>query len=1001
VKAKRQKLAVGSFRKMRSVRFGASVCWVVLWLVGFGGYAWGQTRARGATEATKGKKGGAAAAQGKVTMPRLKKRVRAIYPPGALAKGLSGKVRLHLVIDTQGKVAEAKVVKGAGHGFDEAALEAVKKFEFHPATLDGKPVRVKIPVIYPFALKKQKTPEKSQDKPEGRPDGKPEGRPDGKPEGRPDGKPEGRPDGKPEGRPDGKPEGRPDGKSEGRPDGKPEGRRDGKPEGRPDGKPEGGPAAKKWRTLLRVAVVEKGTRNPIKDAVCLAERKDAAGDWKPAKTIYASTAGVCRFVELRPARYRVRVKSPNHKSYTGTERLTPGAQVKVRYYLERTSYAVYETVVTGQAQREEVSRHIVVLPEIQRIPGTQGDALRSVQNLPGVARAPFGAGLLVVRGSAPGDTSILLHGHPIPLLFHFGGLTSVINSDILKEINFIPGNFSVRHGKALGGIIDVTTRTAKKRWHGYVDIDIWDAGMLLEGPVGKGSFAISARRSYIDALLGLLPLEDAPISFKTAPVYYDYQAMLDYPLLGGNAKVFVFGSDDRLKFLFDEPSNLSPTASGGTVALMFHRLMALYNRRVGKFVLKGSVSTGWQRIGGQLTGGSLSLTLDLANVYWRAEATRKFGKKLALSVGIDGEFTKAYAKATLPAVGAADDMRPIGARETIETDMDAVAYSQALYVEGVWKPHKRVTLIPGLRLDYYKSMGFARYSFDPRLKGSVTVHKDVDLKAGVGLFHQPPGIFDLLEVLGGNPDVGYERGLHVSAGVQWRAPGGLEINSTGFYKYLTRLVTRTYDAVIEDGELKAENQANAGKGRIYGMELLIKKPLKGFCPKFMGVQRCFGWISYTLMRSERKLDSSLHTTPLPPGAPSGEYQLFEWDQTHLLTMVLTLMFKHNWEVGLRFRYATGRPTSPARGGIYDADSDTYMEVPGALNSERIPEFHQLDLRIDKKWVFKSWMLRVYLDIQNIYYRKNPEFLQYNFNYTRRQYISGLPIIPSLGIKGEF
>jgi hypothetical protein len=118
-------------------------------------------------------------------------------------------------------------------------------------------------------------------------------------------------------------------------------------------------------------------------------------------------------------------------------------------------------------------------------------------------------------------------------------------------------------------------------------------------------------------------------------------------------------------------------------------------------------------------------------------------------------------------------------------------------------------------------------------------------------------------------------------------------------------------------------------------------------------------------------------------------------------MVLTLMFKRNWELGFRFRYATGRPTSPVTGGIYDADSDTYIQVPGTLNSERIPAFHQLDVRLDKKWVFRTWMLSVYLDVQNVYNRKNPELVQYNFNYTKRQYLPGLPIIPSIGIKGEF
>mgnify|MGYP000735960871 CR=1 FL=1 len=125
------------------------------------------------------------------------------------------------------------------------------------------------------------------------------------------------------------------------------------------------------------------------------------------------------------------------------ERLAPGVRLTVDYFVARRSYDPYETVVTSKIERKEVSRHVVALPEVQKIPGTGGDALRAVQNMPGVARAPFGAGLIVVRGASPEATRIFLEGHEIPQLFHFGGLTSVFNSDILKQIVFIPGNFGV------------------------------------------------------------------------------------------------------------------------------------------------------------------------------------------------------------------------------------------------------------------------------------------------------------------------------------------------------------------------------------------------------------------------------------------------------------------------------------------------------------------------------------------------------------------------------
>ncbi|MFK5282723.1 TonB-dependent receptor plug domain-containing protein, partial [Lacticaseibacillus paracasei] len=84
-----------------------------------------------------------------------------------------------------------------------------------------------------------------------------------------------------------------------------------------------------------------------------------------------------------------------------------------------------------------------------------GDALRSLQNLPGLARAPFLSGSLIVRGSAPGDTQVLVDGMPLPLLYHFGGLSSTIPTNMLDRIDFYPGNFSARFGRAVGGVVDI------------------------------------------------------------------------------------------------------------------------------------------------------------------------------------------------------------------------------------------------------------------------------------------------------------------------------------------------------------------------------------------------------------------------------------------------------------------------------------------------------------------------------------------------------------------
>src|SRR5262249_18520926 len=135
------------------------------------------------------------------------------------------------------------------------------------------------------------------------------------------------------------------------------------------------------------------------------------------------------------------VRAYGYVPFEAEEELNPWERLTVRYFLAKRP-GRFETVVTGKRDRTEVARQSLDVEEIQRVPGTFGDALKVIQNLPGVARAPFGAGALIVRGQSPRDSKTFLDGIEIPFLFHFGGLISVYPSDMLKRIDFYPGGFS-------------------------------------------------------------------------------------------------------------------------------------------------------------------------------------------------------------------------------------------------------------------------------------------------------------------------------------------------------------------------------------------------------------------------------------------------------------------------------------------------------------------------------------------------------------------------------
>ena len=135
--------------------------------------------------------------------------------------------------------------------------------------------------------------------------------------------------------------------------------------------------------------------------------------------------------------------------------------------------------------------------------------------------------------------------------------------------------------------------------------------------------------------------------------------------------------------------------------------------------------------------------------------------------------------------------------------------------------------------------------------------------------------------------------------------------------------------------------------------------------------------------------------------PGDPWRLFQYDQTHILTILGSYKLPLRFQVGLRFRYASGNPFTPVAHAYYDVNSYVYVPLYGTPYSARMPDFHQLDLRVDKSFLFNRWKLLVYLDIENLYNAASVEGITYTFDYRRPRYLNGLPFLPVLGARGEF
>lgn len=830
--------------------------------------------------------------------PALLRQVDAPYPPEAAAQQLEGTVVMFIDISETGAVTNVEVTQPAGHGFDEAAVEAVKQFQFEPAEVDNVPAPVRIQYAYQFVFRPAPPPEATD-----------------------------------------------------------------------------GGALPEGPVNFSGQALERGTRKPLNGAEVVLPALDLS--------TVADAEGRFSFRGVPPGTHEVLVVVGGYDRFRTQETVSEGKETRATYYVQKRIFSPYETVVRSERERKEVTQTSIQVAEVQRIPGTQGDTLKVVQNLPGVARPAFNGGQLIIRGSSPQESGVFLDGLRIPLLYHFGGLTSVYNSELLEAVDYLPGNFSSYYGDLTGGVINVRSREPRMdRIHGTVGVSLIESNAVVEGPITETlGFAVGGRRSYIDLVLGLVPEGDGP-SLQVAPRYYDAQLKLVWkPISRHTFSLQGLTSRDRLGLVFDRPSDNDPTVTGGLdVTTGFNQLRLRHQYRGDALSFDTHALVGNTLI--QFAIGERGLRIASTDLNLRSTAEYAFGDALTLAGGLDvvGNFARVTARIQSPP-REGEPPTPSVTDELFTTDGDFTQYFPSLWAEVRWRPIKDLLVVPGLRSESYvfTDQQSPRRTLNPRLAVRYALTEGVTLKGGAGVYHGPP-IQDEPSVAFGNPDLRAKRSLQYGLGAEWQPRPEWFVSGEVFYNDLDGLITRSSDTVERDGQVVPERLKNGGVGRIYGMEVLVRRSL---------TDRLFGWVSYTLSRSERR------------DAPGAGWRLFDNDQTHVLTAIASYKLPKGWEVGARLRFASGNPTTPVVGAVRDDATDVFIPLYAAVNSRRLPSFNQLDIRVDKNFVFEKWTLDVYLDLTNAYNNPAVEGIAYNYNYAQSAYFEGLPILPILGARGSF
>jgi hypothetical protein len=687
-------------------------------------------------------------------------------------------------------------------------------------------------------------------------------------------------------------------------------------------------------------------------------------------------SGAFAIGNIPPGTYSVQVRMLGYKDKTlRSVVVAPGASATVEVLLEGKVYDLKGVVVQGRkpAPREMAvpSAHLVTRELLKQVPGAEGDIFRAVSAFPGISNVSDFSSRLSIRGGAPEDNLVLLDNIWVPFPYHFGGLVTAFNSDIVQDVALYAGGFPPRYGNAISSVLDITNRDGNREHRtGKAEASAVMASLQAEGPLGrKASWVVSGRRSYFDVVMKALKVP----GFYTYPKFSDLQGHFSWdPAPNHKLVANALSSDEVIKATFDDPDSIL----GPTVSITWRYRFA-------------TAGANWKwmfspRAYSELNVGRYYdlLRFDLQHWYIHEETTFDSAwEELTFLLG-SGHEVKAGANVGRFKAPVDFFMARAPEREGERADTTRVFKSVALmksrygigYLQDAWSFGDKTTLTYGVEGQYLAYNG--DWALGPRMSLAYRVNPLTTWRAAWGYYYQFPSGEKLTPGYG-NPNLIPEGAEHFILGVDRNLNENWDLRVEGYAKKL-------WDLTVDD---TLKFYTNNGSGRNYGLEFLLEK-------KPTNHSRFSGWVSYAASKARRR-DRS--------GLPEHNYM---YDQPHILTLIANYKFSERTQLGLKWKLASGQPYTPIVGRVFipyaPGDTTGYWEgVPGGKNSERLPGYHRLDLRLDRKFHFKGLAMAGYLEVFNLYAHKNVGGYNWNRDYSSEEPYYQLPFLPTAGLSWEF
>lgn len=683
-------------------------------------------------------------------------------------------------------------------------------------------------------------------------------------------------------------------------------------------------------------------------------------------------------LSLPEGNYKVVISYPGYKDFE--QQITVNQNIKLDLPLsqqEQVSKAIDEVIITGIKKDKnltsaQMGSETLNIKNIEKLPVLFGekDVMKTIQLLPGIKSNGEGSSGFSVRGGATDQNLILLDEAPVYNASHLLGFFSTFNSDALKDASIIKGNSPAQYGGRLSSVMDVKMKDGNnKDYNINGGIGLISSRLSVEGPIQKekSSFIVSGRRTYADLFLKTSP------EYKDNKLYfYDLNLKANYQI-NDNNRLYLSGYFGRDVLGL---GNTFSTDWGNTTATL--RWNSIINSKL--FSNTSFIYSNYDyKISLRSNDNTFGLNSKIQDWNLKQDFTWFAGNKHSVRFGLQSIY---HTITPSSASGTSVSSFPRNPRKSWEN---------ALYINDDFKASEALTINYGARLSIFSVLGgdtFNTYengvltdsqflekgkfgktyvNIEPRISANYRINEVSSVKGAYSRNTQ--NLHLLSNSNSGNPtdqwigssytvkpeiadqiSLGYSRNFNNN---------NYELNAEIYYKSMQNQIDFKNGAQISfDTAADVESELLFGKGRAYGLELIAKKKSG----------KLTGWISYTLSKTERKID----------GINNNEWYNARMDKTHDLSVVATYQLNPKWSLSGLFVYSTGNAvTFPT--GKYELNGQTVFQYSNR-NADRMPAYHRMDFSAtyepeSNKRFRGSWTFGIY----NIYGRENAYTITFEDN----------------------